>query len=89
MGKEMKPLRSEEETKNDDMKAIAISILAAAKISLERGVSRNGFLQLAASAYASANEEFGNREAVTGDPYNIDAVKCKRFRIKGTVEEIV
>lgn len=29
------------------------------------------------------------REAVTGDPYNIDAVQGKRFRVVGTVEEIV
>ena len=29
------------------------------------------------------------REFVTGDPSDFDAVKKKRFRIKGTVEEIV
>ena len=56
----MKPLnRSEEETRNDDLKAIALAILSAAKIAYERGMSRSGFLQLAATAYGSVNEEYG------------------------------
>ena len=56
----MKPLnRSEEELRSDDLKAIAIAILSAAKIAQQHGMSRNGFIQLAASAYSSAAEEYG------------------------------
>lgn len=57
----MKPLnRTEEETKNDDLKAIAIAILSAAKIAREKGMRRNGFLQLAVTAYGSVCEQFGD-----------------------------
>lgn len=56
----MKPLnRSEEELRNDDLKAVSLAILTAAKIAHQLGMSRNGFLQFAASAYASVTEEYG------------------------------